>query len=588
MQQTQAAQLEEIGYHRPDLQQESTLASALTRHLHGLGVKRAFGVIGGAIGVLYDAIEESPIDSHHFRHETGAAFAAAEAHFATGHPSVVFATTGPGTLNALTGLSAARWDGAKVILLSGVTSAPQRGRWATQESSPMTLPQDALWGSGQLFDYGVRLESASELPEVMRRISIGLSQPGGFVAHIGVPISLQSAPVQMPALPSPMRIAAPAASAEDVEHCADLLKSSEFVIWAGFGARKQATAVRTLVDRSQARIMCSPRAKGLIDEEHPAYLGVTGLGGHTETTAHMREKRPDWVLVLGSRLGEATSFWDDDFEPAKGFIHVDIDPEVPGVAYPHCETIGIHAEIGRFLQALLPHFEETEPIRTSHFNRATVDTPFDGEGPTEAGRGPVRPQALMRTLQKRVVQGTDAMVMAECGNSFAWCNHYLRFPNPERYRVSTLFGSMGHFAAGVVGTALGSGRKAVAVVGDGSLLMNSEISTAVQYGAQAVWVVLNDAGYRMCENGMDVLGLTTNQLSFPAVNFVEIARAMGADGIRVETEDMLDVALTQAMAAHGPFVVDVIVDPHEASPLMQRFESLLKQGTSKNVGGWEI
>ena len=178
-------------------------------------------------------------------------------------------------------------------------------------------------------------------------------------------------------------------------------------------------------------------------------------------------------------------------------------------------------------------------------------------------------------------------MLSECGNSFAWCNHHLRFPTPGRYRVSTLFGSMGHSAAGVVGAALATGRKAVAVTGDGSMLMNPEVSTAVQYQAPAVWVVLNDSGYGMCRDGHSALGLTDKNVDFPTVDFVGFARSQGADGIRVETEDMLEVALEEALRADGPFIVDVRIDIHEASPLLRRFESLINQGNSKNVAGWE-
>ncbi|MEM8960112.1 MAG: thiamine pyrophosphate-dependent enzyme [Acidobacteriota bacterium] len=572
-------------FHPPELQVETTVSAALTRHLHDLGVERAFGVIGGSIGVFFDALEESLIEVQHTRHETGAAFAATEAYFAASKPTVVYATTGPGLLNVLTGIAAAKWDGAKVILISGATSAPQRGRWATQETSSYTMPQDVFYGHGPIFDYAVRIEHPAEITEAMRRLALGLSRPGGFVAHICLPIGVQAQRVELPRIRATASVAAPTAAREDIEHTVELLKSSPFVVWAGFGARKAARQIRELVERTGSRIMVSPRGKGIIPEDHPLYLGVTGLGGHEGPTEHMLQHQPDWILVLGTRLGEATSFWDRDLEPTKGFIHVDLDPCVPGTAYPHVRTVGVHAEIGTFLDSLIPHFPEGEVA--SVVNVASR-MPSTVESLTPLTEGPVRPQVLMNAIQRRIVAGSDAMVMSECGNSFAWCNHHLRFAQPERYRVSTLYGSMGHTCAGVVGAALARGGKAVAVVGDGAMLMNSEISTAVQYHAPAVWIVLNDAGYGMCESGQQVLGLACNQLEIPRVDFVGLARSLGADGILVETEDMLDVALEKAMDARAPFVVDVRIDKNEPSPLMQRFESLLKQGSSKHVAGWEI
>jgi acetolactate synthase-1/2/3 large subunit len=563
---------------------EATLAEALVDVLASQGVELAFGVSGGAVALIFDALVESPsVTLHHFRHETGAAFAAAEAYFATKKPTVVFTTTGPGTLNALTGITAARWEGAKVVLLSGCTSSAQRGRWATQETSPYTMPQDALYSRGQIFDLAVRVESAAEFPEVVRRLSLGLSRPGRFIAHICTPMGLQASRVDLPARRPVASVSVPTVSDRETGDCARRLKSGSFAVWVGYGASEAGSLVRQLVERTGAKIFCSPRAKGIVSEDHPHFLGVTGLGGHDEVNEYMTLQKPDWVLVLGTRLGEATSYWDLDMVPRKGFIHVDIDPEIPGTAYPEAATIGIHSEIGCFLAALLKHFPaKPKGVMPGLVRRSAVPTLL-----MAPGRGPVRPQVLMQAVQRQIVQGSEALVLAECGNSFAWTNHYLRFAGPARYRVSMLFGSMGHTAAGVVGAALARRGKAVAIVGDGAMLMNSEISTAVQYQAPAVWIVLNDAGYGMCRDGHFALGLTGREVGFPRVDFVALACSVGAAGARVRTEGEIEGAIAAALEASGPFVIDVDVDTNESSPLLRRFESLIQQGNSKNVSGWE-
>jgi acetolactate synthase-1/2/3 large subunit len=182
----------------------------------------------------------------------------------------------------------------------------------------------------------------------------------------------------------------------------------------------------------------------------------------------------------------------------------------------------------------------------------------------------------MEALQRRIVDGSESIVLAESGNSFAWTTHHLRFPAPGRYRVSTGVGAMGHATAGVVGCALATGRKAVAVVGDGAMLMNSEVNTAVKFGAPAVWVVLNDARYGMCAQGMATLGLVADT-SFPEVDFAALARALGAGGVRVAAEGNLADALDLAMAASGPFVVDVRIDPSRPAPAGARNRGLRAQ-----------
>lgn len=561
--------------------QEVTVAAALAEHLAALGVEQAFGVSGGAIAILYDALAESPIRLHHTRHENGAAFAATEAHFASGKPTAVFATTGPGLLNALTGVAAARAEGAKLVLLSGATSAQQRGRWATQETTSQTFPT-GLYGRGALFDYAVRLEHAAELPEVARRLALGLTRAGGFVAHVAIPMAVQPARLERPtaAQLDSLGIASPALSEADLDWLASTLVEEPCVVWVGFGARHAAAEVRELVDRLGLPVFSTPRGKGIVPEDHPCYLGVTGLGGHDSVVAAMLQRRPEWTLVLGSRLGEASSFWDRDLVPASGFLHVDLDPDVPGTAYPDAETVGIHAEIGELLRSLLARL----PSRTA---AALGPRPARRELPVPtlpvADRSPVRPQVLMQAIQRLVVDGSEALVLAESGNSFAWCNHYLRFSSPGRYRVSTLFASMGHAAAGVVGAALAREGKAVAVVGDGSLLMGAELSTAVQYRVPAVWVVLNDAGYGMCRDGQRALGLSTAHIEFPRADFVALARSMGADGVAVGEEGELEAALAAAMAAPGPFVVDVRIDTAEASPLLHRFDEMLGRDRASDL-----
>jgi acetolactate synthase-1/2/3 large subunit len=186
----------------------------------------------------------------------------------------------------------------------------------------------------------------------------------------------------------------------------------------------------------------------------------------------------------------------------------------------------------------------------------------------------------MSRVQRHIVEGSDAVVLTEAGNAFALGSHYLRFMEPNRYRVSSGFGSMGQAAAGVLGAALGSGRKAVAILGDGAMLMQNEINTAATYGIDAVWIVLNDARYGMIAQGMESIGWVPFQTDFSRADFVAIARAMGGDGVAVGHESELDAALERALAAKGPFVVDVTIDREEVAPAIGRNKSLVQQGVN--------
>ncbi|GAX38426.1 ScyA-related TPP-binding enzyme [Nodularia sp. NIES-3585] len=555
------------------LSTQITVSQAVVKILEDLGVRRAFGVSGGAIAPFWATLTHSSIEVVHFRHEAGAAFAATEASLANGEPIAVFTTTGPGITNALTGLMAARWEGAKVIFLSAATSAPQRGRWGCQETSAYTMPISGIFTSGTLFNYATTLEHDAELPEIARRLANGLVRPEGFVAHVSIPTGVQTS-VSKIALP---RISAtqtlPTLSEDAIAECVQLLSEGPFAIWVGFGARNAAQEIRQLAEKTGIAVMSSPRGKGIFPESHPQFVGVTGVGGDDSVLTYMQEQTPLRTLVLGTRLSEPTSFWSPAMIPTKGFIHVDIDPEVPGVAYPSAETFAIQSDIKLFLQALLKQF----PERIHHFSQSKLPHPERGVTQLKAD-SPVRPELLLNAIQRIIVEGSKALVMAESGNCLAWGNHLLHFDTPGRYRVSTGFGSMGHFVTGVVGAGLVHHDKAVALVGDGAMLMNSEVSTAVKHQIPAVWIVLNDGGYNMCKQGMALLGFKDIDADIPQANFVQIARGMGADGIRVEQESDIEAALEKAMASPVPFVIDVIIDGKQPAPIGGRVKSLMSQG----------
>lgn len=554
---------------------KTTVSHAIVKMLEAMGVKYAFGVSGGAIAPMWHTLQHSKIKVLHFRHEAGAAFAATEAYFASDDPVVVFTTTGPGITNALTGLYAARWEGAKVIFISAYTSAPQRGKWACQETSTYTMPYSGLFTSGELFHYATTLECAEQLPEAARRISSGLARPNGFVAHLSIPTAIQTSPVEKSLVAAKLSQSLPTASEDTVKECAKLLKESPFAIWVGFGARKAATAIRELAERTGCAVMSSPRGKGIFPEYHPQFIGVTGFAGHESVLQYMQEKRPTNTLVLGTRLSELTSFWNPALIPSKSFIHVDVDPEVPGTAYPEVDTFGVQSDIGEFVKALLKHFPQEQQLKDKldklDFPRPKRTT-INLDNTT-----PVRPEVLMNVIQRIIVEGTDITIMAEPGNSCVWAINKLRFIKSGRYRVSVGYGSMGNFVTGVVGASLVNNTKAIAIVGDGSMLMNNEISTAVRYQIPAVWIVLNDGHYNMCKQGMSLLSLKGVDTDIPQVNFANIARSMGADGIRVERELDIQAALETAMAAEKPFVVDVIIDSTQDAPIGNRIKSLISQ-----------
>jgi len=392
------------------------------------------------------------------------------------------------------------------------------------------------------------------------------------VAHVSIPLSLQSALMDVPRL-APVQVIPPTCPPEVLDSCATQLQRAPFAIWVGFGARHAAAAVLELAERTGAGVVCSPRAKGVFPEDHPLFHGVTGTGAQDSVEQYFERERPEHVLVLGTRLGEVTSFWSDITHPTASFIHVDLSPVEACGVFPDVGVLGITADIGQFVQGLLTRIEPRahEASRRDSLPSAML----------VQREGRVRPQFLMQVIQRRVIDATDAVVMTESGNAFSWGNCLFRFRTPGRYRTSAAWGSMGHFTTGVVGSALAREGKAVALVGDGAALMNNEISTAVRYRANALWIVLNDAQYGLNRHGLEALGLALVETDIPRVDFSSFARSMGAEAVTVKREAEIDAALVAAMEATGPFLVDVHIDPDIPPPIVERRVASLKAQSSR-------
>jgi acetolactate synthase-1/2/3 large subunit len=450
----------------------TTIASAVVGSSSHSGTPR-LRLTSGPIEPLCDALGRSRIRALHCRHESGAAFAALEDSLVTGQPCAVFATTGPGITNALTGMCAARSDGGRVLLISASTSARETGRRAFQETSEATLPSEGIFRAGPIFHGAWRLDRPEQLALIAAEIARGLARPEGWVGHLSIPIASQTEPCARVAA----SVAPPALACDPAlfDAAAALLDECEFAIWVGFGARAAAAEIADLARRTGAAVMCSPRAKGVFPEDHPQFVGVTGFGGHPQVKDYLFDVRPERILVLGTRLGEFTSFWDPDFVPRGGFVHVDVDPAAIGAAYPDAPTVPVRADVRAFVRALLERVSTRAGVPKCRKRADDTAIPLRADGP-------VRPAVLMQAVQARVVEAGDAVVLTEAGNAFSWGSHALRFDRPGRYRTSTGWGAMGHATCGVIGAALASDAPAVALVGDGAMLMQSELSTAVQYG----------------------------------------------------------------------------------------------------------
>jgi acetolactate synthase-1/2/3 large subunit len=537
-----------------------SVAEALVGALHALGVREAFGVPGGALVPLLASLAGGAIRATTARHESGAVFMAAEASLATGRPTVAYVTTGPGLTNALTGALSARDDGASVLLLSGMTPAAMRGRHPIQDTSRRGLGTGALHEPG-LFDDAWVLEDPGALESVARRLAELWARPQGAVVHLAVPLDVQG-------WPCPHVDARPAAATVervDAEHARTVASylGRRFALWVGHGGRGAARSVRALAEAAGLPVVTTPRGRGVLGADHPLWVGVSGMGGDADLPDRLREMGVERLLVLGSRLGEMATGHVDALVPPGGLVHVDVDPTVPGASFPAARTVGLVGDVGAWCRALLP---VVAPSALRPIPRARPVVPSDLQGP-------VRPPVLLDALQRSALD-RGLPVHVDAGNAISWSTRYLRPRAPGQLRVPGSFGSMACATTGSVGRAIATGRPVVALVGDGAMLMQNELSTAVERGAAVIFVVLNDSGLGMVSHGMAALGRAHPACGWPSVDFAAWGAAQGAWSTRVAHESELTSALDAALASCRAAVIDVVVDRTCPPPFLERIHRL--------------
>lgn len=429
------------------------------------------------------------------------------------------------------------------------------------------MPSADFFTPGWLFDEVFTMESPEEIAQIACRLRHGFQRIGAYIAHLSIPVSLQNAPIRPSSVVSQpdYTLCRPFPDPAVIQKVAQLMTQKRFAVWVGHGARHASRQVRALVDLTGAPVLATPRGKGVVPEDHPQFVMVTGLGGHPSGIEHLERYEPDFILVLGSRLGEPASGWENRLIPPEGFVHVDLDASVPGTAL-NGPVMAIQADIGAFLDQLLAQSSDV-PHRSF-----SCTSPFAGTSSCSRTGQFVCPQTLLAAIQTLVVDA-GVPILVEPGSAMAWAANRLKMRHPGQLRIVGSFGSMGQMTCGVIGSAISRCGPAVCLTGDGSMLMNNEINTAVEYRIPAVWVVLNNSRYQMCEKGMR-FGPNEKHARFRQCDFVRVARGMRAHAAAVRYESDLEPALRRALSDRGPFLVDVMVDPEEMPPFESRFKTL--------------
>lgn len=535
-------------------------ADLMVSMLASSGVDVVFGLPGGAISPVHDALLDNSIRVITTKHEAGAMFAAAGYAHTTGKLGVVAVTSGPGALNAMTGLASAWCDSLPVLLLVGDVPRGAQGRGVLQDSSSHGLQIVEM--SRHISKMAAEITSPSSLPHVLRRaIATAMSGRKGPVV-LTLPIDVMTAMVTEPRIGGSIAMEHVIDDAT-LEEIVELLHDAERpLILAGSGVRGHGAParLREVAERFSCPVATTPKAKGVFPETHPQSLGVLGLGGHRSARRYL-DSGVDVVLAIGTSLGDLST---DGFAPAiqasRALIHVDIDARQVGKSYsPTHAVVGAAAELlGGLAQRAGYGRSRKRPAQTGVERHIIASS-------TKSDR--IAPQDAILELQHLLPP--DTIYTVDSGEHFLYAIQYLETAHPDAFIVMTGLGSMGQSIGAAIGAQLAHpGRSVAAICGDGCFAMNAfEIATAVQERLPIRVFVFNDERLGMVENGHQNVYGRRPRYPTGQLDICSIARGLGAATIRVDGKNQFDPLI---FAAPGPVVVDVRIDPDVIMPKVDR------------------
>jgi pyruvate oxidase len=543
----------------PEVPAVRTVSDVMVETMVAWGVTHVFGMVGhsnlGFAEAMRRAEERGELRFVGIRHEGAASFAASAYGKLTGRPAACFAIAGPGSTNLLTGLYDAKVDRAPVLAISGQVPSKVLGRGAFQDV-------DLSGAFSDVAAFSRTVHAGSDHAEMMTlALKHALIERG--VGHLVLPDEVQALPAREGARASgPAGRLADAAVAPPTAALAealDLLREARRpVIVAGHGARFHMDAVRDLAEALGAPVITTFKAKGLIADDHPLAGGVLGRSGTPVASWLMNES--DLLLVMGASFADHTGI-----APYKPIVQVDSDPMAAGrfhpVTVPLLGDVGVAAALlregvagGAAAVDQRPDVAARWAIWRAEKRRRVAD---------DAGRG-VASAAVFDVLSRLAPE--DAVIAVDVGNNTYSFGRYFECRR-QAVLMSGYLGSIGFGLPAAMGAwaavqADGSGRKVLAVAGDGGLGQYlAELTTAVKHGMDITLVLLNNGQLGKISKEQRGAELAVWQTALHNPDFAAYAELCGAFGRRVERADELEDAIAAGLAHPGPALIEVVADP---------------------------
>ncbi|PSQ36268.1 acetolactate synthase, large subunit, biosynthetic type [Halobacteriales archaeon SW_12_69_24] len=537
-----------------------TGADAVVRALENAGVEHLFGVQGGAIMPVYDALYHSEMDHVTMAHEQGAAHAADAYGVVSGEPGICMATSGPGATNLVTGLADSSMDSDPVVALTGQVPTDFVGSDAFQETDtvgvtgPITKanffaddPEAVGTDVGTAFALAKGGRQGPTLVDLPKDVTTGAAGEAP-----GEP--------RTPSTYDPPETADP----EAVQEATDVLAAADRpVVLAGGGVIK-AEATDALCEFAREYgipVVTTMPAIGAFPEEEDLAMEMAGM--HGTGYANMAITMTDCMLAVGTRFDDRLTGGVQTFAPDAEVVHVDIDPaEISKNVEADHPLIGDAGAVLDQLAGAMPRSPDADAWR-NQCRQWKEEYPLEYAAPED---DPVKPQYVVEAFDDATA--ADTIVTTGVGQHQMWACQYWTYTEPRTWVSSHGLGAMGYGVPATIGARLAADddQDVVCFDGDGSFLMTcQELSVAVRENLDVTIVVLNNAAIGMVRQWQDAFFGERHMASeYPWVpDFDTLAEAFGARGFRIESYDEVEAVVAAALAYDGPSVVDAHIDPGE-------------------------
>jgi len=545
---------------------KKTGSQILLECLQQEGVEKVFGYPGGAVINIYDDLFESPIQHILNRHEQAAVHAADGYARATGYVGVVIATSGPGATNTVTGIATAYMDSIPMVIISGQVPTPLIGNDAFQEADMVGITRPCT-------KHNYLVQDIKDLPRVIKEAFYiaRTGRPGPVL--IDLPKDIQVATLKY-TYPDTVKLRGykptVTGNKRQIDKAAKMLLRAKRPVFYVGGGTVQSNAsgeLLALAERLQVPVTTTLMAMAAFPQAHPLALGMLGM--HGTYFANMAVTDCDLLVAVGARFDDRVTGRIDAFASKAKVIHIDIDPT--SIKKNVAVDLPIVGDIKNVLGALLDNLADQDEAVSESVSglqdwHETVSH-WKASHPMgyQASTSVIKPQYVIEKV--RELTDDDAIISTEVGQHQMWTAQFFRFSQPRTFLTSGGLGTMGFGLPAALGAQVAfPDRQVIDISGDGSFQMNSqELATLVQYRLPVKIVILNNNFLGMVRQWQQLFfekRYSQTCMELP-IDFVKLAEAYGATGLRTDKVDEVGAVITKALETPGPVIMEFKVAREE-------------------------